>query len=416
MALSEQQPGSEMWWQNIQQQGVPTVEWLARDRCAVTFYWRDPAGSEQTSAIHRVWLYVTGVTDHHQRAQPVSLIRVPGTDVWRWQIELPSNWRGSYCFIPSSQTDDFADAALCATPDMAALREGWRKLLARAQADSLNPHSWRGGRGHPTSALHLPHAPAQPGWEQEHVATSPPLCVTWHSTRLNNSRRIWIFTTGEAAPTQRPLAILLDGQFWAESMPVWPALQTQTNAGALPPAVYVLIDVIDREHRAVELPCNDEFWQAVYDELLPLVREHAAWCEEANRTVVAGQSFGGLAALYAVLNWPQRFGCALSQSASCWWPNRAGGDTPGRLEELVSTGRAGREPVKLFMEAGIREPLIFRAHQRLVPLLQRTQQQLFWRQVEGGHDALCWRGGLIDGLSALWAEGSPPPATYIRQE
>lgn len=416
MAFSEQQVGSEEWWQNLQQQGIPVVERLAHGACAVTFYWRDPAGCEQRSTIRRVWLYVTGVTDHHQRAQPVTLTRVPGTDVWRWQTELPSTWRGSYCFIPSLYTDDFADAALSATPDMAALREGWRKLLAQAISDPLNPHSWRGGRGHPTSALHLPDAPLQPGWDGEHPPVRPPLCVSWQSQRLNNRRRVWIFTTGEANPAQRPLAILLDGQFWAQSMPVWPALQAQTNAGALPPAVYVLIDVIDREHRAVELPCNDDFWHAVYDELLPLVREHVAWCEEANRTVVAGQSFGGLAALYAVLNWPQRFGCALSQSASCWWPHRAGGDRPGRLEELISTGRAGRDPVKIFMEAGIREPLIFRAHQRLVPLLQRTQQQLFWRQVEGGHDALCWRGGLIDGLTALWADGSTPQATHIRQE
>lgn len=416
MTLSEQQPGSEAWWQKIQQRGVPAIERLDDVRCTVTFYWRDPAGSEQHSAIRHVWLYVTGVTDHHQRSQPVSLARIPGTDVWCWQTVLPAAWRGSYCFIPSSHPDDFAPDAFSTTPDRAALREGWRRLLPHAQADSLNPHSWRGGRGHPTSALHLPQAPAQPGWESDHVPVQPPLCITWQSARLNNVRRVWIFTTGEANPANRPLAILLDGQFWAESMPVWPALQAQTNAGALPEAVYVLIDVIDRERRAVELPCNDDFWQAVYEELLPQVRERVTWHDEASSTVVAGQSFGGLAALYAVLNWPQRFGCALSQSASCWWPNRAGGDTPGRLEELVSSGRAGREPVKLFMEAGIREPLIFRAHQRLVPLLQRTQQQLFWRQVEGGHDALCWRGGLIDGLTTLWADRSAPPATYIRQE
>jgi enterochelin esterase family protein len=33
---------------------------------------------------------------------------------------------------------------------------------------------------------------------------------------------VWIYTTGEASPAKRPLAVLLDGQFWAESMPVWP--------------------------------------------------------------------------------------------------------------------------------------------------------------------------------------------------
>lgn len=32
------------------------------------------------------------------------------------------------------------------------------------------------------------------------------------------------------------------------------------------------------------------------------------------------QSYGGLAALYAGLHWPERFGHVLSQSGSFWWP------------------------------------------------------------------------------------------------
>lgn len=404
MTLQGLEKGSEDWWQAVQQQGVPRVVRLSHERCDVTFYWRDPQGNENTSALRHVWLYITGVTDHHSCSCPVSLMRLPGTDVWQWNTELPATWRGSYCFIPSANENDFSSDALRVVPDRQALRRGWQHLLPSAIADALNPHSWRGGRGHPTSALHLPDAPPQPGWDASSSGNIKPLCITWHSERLQNSRRVWLFSTGDLHPAQRPLAILLDGQFWAESMPVWPALEAQTLAGKLPPALYVLIDVIDQKHRASELPCNADFWHAVYDELLVLVRAHAAWDENPQRTVVAGQSFGGLAALYAVLNWPARFGCALSQSASCWWPHRQKEDTPGLLEESVASGHAGRQPVKLFMEAGVREPLIYRAHQRLVPLLQKTQRQLFWRPVEGGHDALCWRGGLTQGLAVLWAE------------
>ncbi|MCE1822479.1 hypothetical protein LWT26_22440, partial [Enterobacter hormaechei] len=29
-------------------------------------------------------------------------------------------------------------------------------------------------------------------------------------------------------------------------------------------------------------------------------------------------------------------------------------------------------------------------------------ESIFWRQVDGGHDALCWRGGLMQGLIDLW--------------
>lgn len=131
---------------------------------------------------------------------------------------------------------------------------------------------------------------------------------------------MWIYTTGSGA--DRPLAVLLDGQFWAESMPVFAPLAGLTREGRLPPAVYVLIDVIDNQHRGVELPCNRDFWLAVQEELLPLVQAVAPFSDRADRTVVAGQSFGGLAAMYAALHWPQRFGCVLSQSGSYWYAAR----------------------------------------------------------------------------------------------
>lgn len=82
--------------------------------------------------------------------------------------------------------------------------------------------------------------------------------MQWHSARLGNSRRVWILTIGDEAPEERPLAILLDGQFWAENMPVWPALASLTHQRLLPGAVYLLIDAIDTQHRSrgVALQCR----------------------------------------------------------------------------------------------------------------------------------------------------------------
>lgn len=401
--------GSEAWWQAKQAQGIPDIVCGANGDCNVTFWWRDPTGSEESSRVQRVWLYITGLTDHHKPSRPQSLTRVPGTDAWRWQITLNARWRGSYCLIPSERTDDFAPEVFAGeAPDRAALREGWGKLLPCAIADPFNPTCWRGGRGHPVSALHLPDAPPQPGWDKPQTPHHPPRCIQWRSHRLANSRRIWVFTTGEAQPEQRPLAILLDGQFWAESQPIFPALQALTNDKTLPPAVYLLIDVIDPVHRSHELPCNADFWLAVQEELLPQVQAIAPWRDEAATTVVAGQSFGGLAALYAGLNWPQRFGNVLSQSGSFWWPNRGGAQDGWLVEQLVE-GRLDARPLRIFLEAGIHEPLIHQANQRLHSLLH-TQQPLFWRQVDGGHDALCWRGGLTEGLCALWRPLTDPQA------
>lgn len=390
--------GSEAWWQS---KHGPDVERVA-EKYRVTFWWRDPAGTQNTSPVKRVWLYITGVTDHHQNARPQSLERIPDTDVWQWQGAFSPHWRGSYCFIPSDNKDDFAEAVFEGEhPDRMALREGWRKLLPRAISDPLNGQSWRGGRGHAVSALEMPEAPLQPGWNQPETSYPSPDCIEWHSPRLGNRRRVWIFTTGAEQVSERPLAVLLDGQFWAESMPVWPALSALTLAGKLPPAVYVLIDAIDTTHRSRELPCNPDFWLAVQEELLPQVKRLSPFSDRPEATLVAGQSFGGLSALYAGLNWPQRFGCVLSQSGSFWWPHR-GAQQDGLLIEQLKAGEKTARGLRILLEAGRNEPLIFRANQAIYAELHHTQQPVIWRQVDGGHDALCWRGGLTQGLMTLW--------------
>lgn len=390
--------GSEAWWQSKK-----GPEWEREDNgnYRITFWWRDPQGTEKESAIHHVWVYITGVTDHHQNATPQSMRRIDGTNIWCWSVSLSANWRGSYCFIPTARNDIFAPQALGETPDRIALREGWRQLLPQAIADPLNSQSWQGGRGHAVSALEMPEAPVQPGWDRPENPDSPAVCLQWRSARLGNTRRVWVFTTGEAQAESRPLAILLDGQFWAQSMPVWPALTSLTHRGHLPPAVYLLIDAIDTAHRSRELPCNADFWLAVQEELLPLVKTTTTFSDDPQRTVVAGQSFGGLSSLYAGLNWPARFGCVLSQSGSYWWPHR-GGHQDGTIVEQLKSGKVSAQGLRIVLEAGIREPIIFRANQALYAQLPSAPQSIFWRQVDGGHDALCWRGGLMQGLITLW--------------
>ena len=150
-------------------------------------------------------------------------------------------------------------------------------------------------------------------------------------------------------------------------------------------------------HRSRELPCNPDFWLAVQEELLPQIQALTPFSARADRTVVAGQSFGGLSSLYAALNWPQRFGCVLSQSGSYWWPHR-GADQDGQLIEQLKAGEKSATGLRIVLEAGRREPLIFRTNQALYAQLQHPQHRVFWRQVDGGHDALCWRGGLTQGL------------------
>jgi enterochelin esterase-like enzyme len=62
--------------------------------------------------------------------------------------------------------------------------------------------------------------------------------------------------------------------------------------------------------------------------------------------------------MFAALYWPQRFGCVLSQSGSYWWPHR-GGAQSGLLIERLSQGALRPHGLRIWLEAGEREPLIF---------------------------------------------------------
>ncbi len=411
---------------DIARHGTPLVEPQENERCKVTFFWRDPQGDEFTSAYRHVWLHINCLTDHHQSAPPQSLQRLEGSNVWYWQTELNHDWRGSYCFIPCMDDHPLQLHHADAHANMHTVRHWWQQVFARATPDLLNPYrAWPDASGHFLSGLHMPQAPCQAAWQDfDRYAIASGRCTpaspaklqrhSWHSRRLGTTRHVWVYTTGEQRPVTRPLAILLDGQFWAQQMPVWEPLLQLTRTGQLPEAVYLLIDVIDQQHRAQELTCNDEFWLAVQEELLPQLAVWAPHCTEAASTVVAGQSFGGLASLYAGLRWPERFGAVISQSGSFWWPRRdllqlstLPDDACWLMRQMEEQQLGAHGRLQVFMEAGVHEKLIHQVSDRMAALLRESGHQVQYRVVEGGHDALCWRGGLLEGLQAHWAR----PAT-----
>ena len=92
------------------------------------------------------------------------------------------------------------------------------------------------------------------------------------------------------------------------------------------------------------------------------------------KNVVTGQSYGGLSALYAVLNWPERFGKAISQSGSFWWPDDSLIHNSHRPDITLSlpdsvyidndiSALGSRHELSIYMEVGKRE-------QMMVPLAE----------------------------------------------
>ncbi|MFS2225033.1 enterochelin esterase [Pantoea sp. B65] len=405
--------GQQQWWQQLAEIGTPLAEAQPGKDVMMSYFWRDPAGNEQQSSTVQVYIDVDGVTDHHSQ-QPQSMQRLSGTDVWYWSALIDPRWRGSYCLIPISRNHlppaFSADAATASQQQ----RQWWISLFPLAIADPLNPlRPHFTSRRQALSPAHMPAAPQQPGWQDfdsgANIAADPARLQRfhWQSRLLGNQRPIWLYTSGASAlPEQRPLIIMLDGQNWAQNMPLYSAIDRQTAGGQLPAACWLFIDVIDMVHRGQELPCNPHFWQALQQELLPQARSLTPFSDDPQRTVVAGQSYGGLAALYAGLHWPQRFGRVLSQSGSFWWPDlkvmaQPDAQQSGWLTKQVARRKAAAADLSIFMESGSTEADISFVNRQMLQALQAAGLRVNYREYIGGHDPLCWRGGLIDGLQTL---------------
>jgi enterochelin esterase-like enzyme len=112
------------------------------------------------------------------------------------------------------------------------------------------------------------------------------------------------------------LLVVFDGFASLRVIPTPTILDDLLADGRIPPMVGVLIESPDRN---VDLPCSAPFADFLVDELLPWLQEHYAVTSDPERVVVAGSSYGGLAAASAGFRHPEVFGTVLSQSGAYWW-------------------------------------------------------------------------------------------------
>lgn len=380
--LDRPDAGGATWWEAVAAAGTPLRE-RHGENVEVAFLWRGPDCAA-------VYIDVYSHTPHPV-AQRTALTRIGSTDVWVWRTTLPADWRGSYFLLPVQAGQDVPI-------ERRAVRAWWIDLMTRqASADPFNQLPAHGtGWGVPLSPLLLPEAPVHPAW-REPASPDGMTCLRWHSDRLDVARDVWVIRTG-SVEGPLPLVLLLDGQYWARQMPVARALQALTAQGVLPPAMYVLIDAVSPERRGVEMPCNEAFWLAVQEELLPRVHPFPP---DPSSTIVAGQSYGGLAALYAALRFPQCFGCVLSQSGSFWWPDPSRTEGEGWLAEQVNAGLGVDARIVALLEVGCYETEMLGVNEAMAAALSRAGHTVHYAEVRGGHDWICWRDGLLDGLARL---------------
>jgi len=387
------------FWDEVAARGTPLVE--PRDgepeHRTVTFLWR---GDAATTA---VVLLANKLTDPSVW-DASTLERLPGTDVWHRAFRLRADWRATYQLAPEAGQD--GGGAVVAGPP-----SRWGAASARAVPDPYNSRTFPSRYGDaPHSVVELPDAPPQP-WCARRPGV-PRGTLTHHrvaSAILGNERDVWLYTPPGAPDATRPAdaLVLLDGEDWATRLPAATILDNLLADGLIAPTVAIMPSTRDNATRWRELACHPPFVAFVADELLPWARTRHPLTEDPARTTLAGRSLGALTALFAALERPGRFGRVLAQSASLWWPSETDLDAgAGALTEAYVNAPA--VPARFHLEVGLQEWALLARHRHLRDVLTLKGNLVSYVEYHGGHDAICWQGGLAHGLVALEAMCGKP--------
>ena len=112
------------------------------------------------------------------------------------------------------------------------------------------------------------------------------------------------------------LVLFFDGSQFIDSMGTTTLLDNLIADKLIPPVVAAFFDSPDRNS---EYPPNEKFQRFISSELVPLLRSRFQLSDNPRESVVAGTSYGGLAATYTGFRHPDIFGNVIAQSASFWW-------------------------------------------------------------------------------------------------
>lgn len=272
--------------------------------------------------------------------------------------------------------------------DPAVLRDmgEWIRFLEEASPDESNPLRVVNGRGVAASLFVGPDARVV--WPSEDLSAPWMRAPREHeigariSARLGHTRqhRIVMYD-GEADPTCT--LILFDGEIWRGNGVGW---LTRRYPGLR----VVTIDAGDLDEREAELTDADRVGA-----LLEAVRDEVG----AGPVMVAGQSYGGLAALEAALRSDLPLDCAVAQSPSLWWGGEQRGVGEGTLMgDLRARSVRPRRDVQLRLQVGTLEQTMRPVVDDCVELLRSQGVAVELDHYCSGHDVAWWREGLVRAL------------------
>ena len=351
---------------------APLIECVGDDvrYCWVTFVWRGNLKTQKVGLL--------GDLPYQDRAKWY-MARLGDTDLWFKTERIPRDARFGYLI---SENDT-----------------GYRP-------DPLNRHQFAG-----RSVVELPDAPEEP-WIREvpEVPKGTLIKGSLKSDVLKEDRAVSVYLPhGHASGGESfNLLVVFDGESYDRdgAVPTPTILDNLIYKLKIPPTIAVLVNSQKTHDR--DLLCSDPFAVFIAKELIPWVRGKYHATSDPTRTVVAGSSYGGLAAAWVAFRHADVFGNVLSQSGTFNYnPNGVGvqdseyyNETGWLTRQFV---RGPKLPLRFYLQVGRFEGLSL-PNRHLRDVLEAKGYQTAFVEYSGNHDYLSWRNSLGEGLIVLFGD------------
>ena len=285
------------------------------------------------------------------------------------------------------------------------------------------------GTNIPINEFESPNATPQPYFgERTDIDHGEIQEYTSYSEILDIKRKILVYTPPNYLKTHSPyhFLILFDGILFEEEAKVSSTLDNLIADEKIPPVVTIMVENFiptNTTIRSYELPPNPKFKDYIIKELLPWVFENFDITKNPSQSVIAGASYGGIASSYIALKHSDIFGNVLSMSgAFSWFP----GDenwlkTVKNIEKFEQWWKIEDEkepswlihqfsqnkklPINFYVDVGVLEvddPTgLYQSNRHFHGILQSKGYSVYYTEFLGGHDFVCWRGSIADGLIYL---------------
>ncbi|MHA2251483.1 MAG: alpha/beta hydrolase-fold protein [Candidatus Kariarchaeaceae archaeon] len=219
---------------------------------------------------------------------------------------------------------------------------------------------------------------------------------------LGYARKITVYTPVNYDSTiQYPFLYVHDGSSFLQYNEFNFFLDNLIVSGQIPPIVAIFADPGMKNGQTMrydEYPCKPEFARSITEEILPFIREKFSISSNPREGIIAGSSYGGLAAFYYSFMYTNMITNVLSLSGSFHW-GQPEDDYPNEwLPRQVAF--SDPKPINVFLEVGKLEgeynftspdwPNQIVSHRHFTTILKMKGYQYKYNEYPGDHSHSAW--------------------------